>query len=212
MRINVLLVDDHFIFRRGLRSVLAEESDIAVIGEAGTIDDAMRAVDRVKPDIVLIDAHLGQSNGIHFIDRMVHHHQPTPIIFLSATGSRQELLNALQIGAHAYLPKQSSPAYIADAIRRVSRGQRLVADEHVPYVLDEYHRLMHAQRYRDSGLSDQEIVVLRLLANGLSARDIAQQLFLSEVTVKRRIGEIIGKLNAANRVHAVAVALRRGLL
>ncbi len=212
MTIRVLIVDDHAIFRRGLRSLLAEESDIEVVGEADSGPTTLSAVGQLDPDVVTLDIRLGGIDGIQTARQLQQHYPQVRVIFLTTYDDNQYLLGAFQAGAFAYLLKSSSYDTLANSIRSVQRGQRLLAPELVHYVLDEYRRLAQERMRLDAGLSEQEVEVLRLLSDGATSRDIADKLFWSEVTVKRKIQDITDKLHAGNRVQAVAEAMRRGLI
>jgi DNA-binding NarL/FixJ family response regulator len=212
MTIRVLIVDDHAIFRRGLRSLLAEEADIEVVGEADSGPTTLAAVARLDPDVVTLDIRLGGVDGIQTARQLQQQHPQARVMFLTTYEDSQYLLGAFQAGAYAYLLKNTSYDTLAGAIRSVQRGQRMLAPELVHHVLDEYRRLAQERLRQEVGLSEQEIEVLRLLAEGATSRDIADKLFWSEVTVKRKIQDIADKLNAGNRVQAVAEAVRRGLI
>ena len=212
MSIRVLIVDDHAIFRRGLRSLLAEDSDIEVVGEADNGPATLSAVARLDPDVVTLDIRLGGIDGIQTARQLQQQFPRARVIFLTTYEDSQYLLGALQAGAYAYLLKNTSYDTLAGAIRSVQRGQRLLAPELVHHVLDEYRRLAQERLRQEAGLSDQELEVLRLLASGATSRDIADRLFWSEVTVKRKVQDIADKLNAGNRIQAVAEAVRRGLI
>jgi DNA-binding NarL/FixJ family response regulator len=212
MPIRVLLVDDHAIFRRGLRSLLAEEKDIAVVGEADGGAAALAAVAKETPDVVTLDIRLGDIDGIQIAHRLSRSYPSVRTIILSTYEDRQYLLGALQAGAYAYLLKSNSFDILPRAIRAVHSGKRLLAPELVPHVLEDYQRLSKLQVIQECGLSSQEVEVLRSLASGDGSRVIAQQLRLSEITVKRKVKEIAEKLNAKNRTQAVAEAIRRGIV
>jgi DNA-binding NarL/FixJ family response regulator len=212
MPIRVLLVDDHAIFRRGLRSLLADEKDLAVHGEAEGGSAALAAVAKDPPDVVTLDIRLGDIDGIQVAHRLSRSHPKVRTIILSTYEDRQYLLGALQAGAYAYLLKSSSFDILPQAIRTVHSGQRLLAPELISHVLEDYQRISKQQTRRDLGLSTQEVEVLRLLAEGERSQEIATRLSLSEITVKRKVQEITTKLNARNRTQAVAEAIRRGLV
>jgi DNA-binding NarL/FixJ family response regulator len=212
MLIRVLLVDDHAIFRRGLRSLLAEEKDITVVGEADGGAAALAAVAKESPDVVTLDIRLGDIDGIQIAHRLSRAYPNVRAIMLSTYEDRQYLLGALQAGVYAYLLKSNSFDVLPRAIRAVHAGQRMLAPELMPHVLEDYQRISKRHVIQECGLSLQEVEVLRGLASGESSRAIAQQLRLSEITVKRKVKEISEKLNAKNRTQAVAEAIRRGIV
>jgi two-component system response regulator DevR len=210
--IRVLIVDDHAIFRRGLRSLLADEDDITVIGEAESGPATLALVPQIVPDVVTLDIRLGGLDGIQTARQLAQQYPQLRIIMLTTYEDKEYLLGALQAGAHAYLLKNTSYDTLASAIRTVHAGQRLLAPELMHHVLDEYAKIARDQARQESGLTDQELDVLRLLAAGTSTREIADQLFWSEITVKRKVQDLVDKLQASNRVQAVAEAVRRGLI
>lgn len=212
MTIRVLIVDDHAIFRRGLRSLLAEERDIEVVGEADSGPAALTMAGHLGPDIVTLDVRLSGIDGIQATRQLLQRFPAIRVIILTTYEDDQYLLGALQAGAHAYLLKNTSYEGLANTIRAVQQGQRLLAPELVHRVLEEYCRMVQEQLLREVGLSEQEIEVLRLLAEGATSRDIADRMFWSEITVKRKVQDITEKLEATNRVQAVAEAVRRGLI
>jgi two-component system response regulator DevR len=212
MRIRVLIADDHAIFRRGLRSLLADDPDITVVGEADSGASTLSLVERLAPDVVTLDIRMGGMDGIQTTRMLVRHHANIRVIVLSTYEEQPYLLGALQAGAYAYLLKSTSYDTLATAIRTVYAGQRLLAPDLISHVLEDYQRLAQEQIRRDSGLAPQEIEVLRMLADGVSTQEVAERLFWSEITVKRKVQDIVDKLQVTNRVQAVAEAIRRGLI
>jgi DNA-binding NarL/FixJ family response regulator len=212
MPIRVLIIDDHTIFRRGLRSILADEADITIVAEADSGPAAIALVAEHAPDVVTLDIRLGGTDGIQIARQLAQRYPEMRIIILTTYEDPQYLLGALQAGAWAYLLKNTSYETLADVIRTVQEGQRLLAPELIHHVLDDYQRLVQHQIRHTSGLSEQDLEILRLLAEGASSREVADRLYWSEITAKRKIQDIVEKLAATNRVHAVAEAMRRGLI
>ncbi len=211
-RIKVMIVDDHEIFRRGVKSLLEGEDDMHVVGEAGNASDALTELGKRKPDVVTIDIRLGTMDGIQ-LARLIKARPDAPrCIILSTYDDRQYLVGALEAGADAYLLKTNSYETLAQAIRSIHAGERMLSPELIPTMMEEYRRVAAQQIQRDSGLTPQEVRMLRLLADGGRSQDIASELALTEITVKRKVQEITTKLNASNRVQAVAEAIRRGVI
>lgn len=211
-RIKVMIVDDHEIFRRGVKSLLEGEGDMKVVAEAGNANDALEELVRRKPDVVTIDIRLGTMDGIQLARLIKARPNPPKCIILSTYDDRQYLVGALEAGADAYLLKTNSYETLAQAIRSIHAGERTLSAELIPAMMEEYRRVASQQIQRDSGLSPQEVRMLRLLADGGRSQDIASELALTEITVKRKVQEITIKLNASNRVQAVAEAIRRGVI
>ena len=208
--IRVFLVDDHPVVREGLRSLLASFPDFYVVGEA---EDAMAItsqVDATQPDVLLLDIRLGNASGIEAARQLRRSQPSVKIIILTTYDDAEYLQQALAADVHGYLLKSASHEQLAEAIRAVHRGERLLSPPLLGKVMEEFGRLARDKSRHESGLSDQELQVLRGIAAGGTNREIAEQLFWSEVTVKRKIQDIIEKLGVANRAQAIAEAIRHG--
>lgn len=210
--IRVLLVDDHPIVRQGVRSVLAHHSDIEVIGEADSAQALFAALAERQPDVILLDIRLPGQTGVEIAQRMKREWPAIKIIILTTYEDEEYLFGALRAGAEGYLLKSASPAMLASAIRQVAGGERLLSPALVGKLMREFGALAKARAEAEAGLSAQEIEVLRLIAAGATNREIAERLYWSEVTVKRKVQDILEKMGVANRPQAVAEAARRGLL
>ncbi len=210
--IRVLIVDDHAIVRQGVRSVLANHPDIEVVGEAENAAALFACVNTVRPDIILLDIRMPGQNGIETATRLKRDWPAIKIIILSTYDDDEYLFGALRAGAEGYLLKSASPEVLADALRQVGRGERLLGPGLVGRVLRQFQDLAQEKTRLESGLSDQELEVLRLIAAGATNKDIADRLYWSETTVKRKVQDILEKMGVANRPQAVAEAARRGLL
>ncbi len=221
--INILIVDEHPLFRQGIRFSLQEEHDIKVVGDVSTIQDALEFIDVTPPDVMLVDLNLSDGNG-YDLSRQVHRTYPgLGVIALSQHESDEQAFNALRSGAAAYYSKEISATQLGQAIRRVARGEYLIND-----VMFEEPKV--AQRiltqFRDlnrdvvteadidfslfSPLSEREIEVLEKIAAGNSNKEIADALGISTQTVKNHISSILRKLSLNDRTQAVIYALRRG--
>lgn len=208
--IRVFLVDDHPVVREGLRSLLASFSDIQVVGEADDGFAITSQVEASQPDVLLLDIRLGNASGIE-IARLLRRDQPSvKIIILTTYDDAEYLQQALAADVHGYLLKSASHAQLAEAIRAVHRGARLLSPPLLGKVMEEFGRLARDKSRQESGLSDQELKVLREVAAGATNREIAERMFWSEVTVKRKVQDIIEKLGVANRAQAIAEAIRHG--
>jgi len=208
--IRVFLVDDHPVVREGLRSLLASFPDIEVVGEAGDAFAIASQVQATRPDVLLLDIRLGNASGLEAA-RLLRRNQPSvKIIILTTYDDAEYLQQALAADVHGYLLKSASHEQLAEAIRAVHRGERLLSPPLLGKVMEEFGRLARDKSRQDSRLSDQELQVLRQIAAGATNREIAERLFWSEVTVKRKIQDIIEKLGVANRAEAIAEAIRHG--
>jgi DNA-binding NarL/FixJ family response regulator len=208
--IRVFLVDDHPVVRQGIRSLLSSFSDIQVVGEADSSFVVASQMEPAQPDVLLLDIRLGGANGIE-VARKLRREQPSvKIIILTTYDDAEYLQQALAADVHGYLLKSASHEQLAEAIRAVHRGERLLSPPLVSKVMEQFGHLARIRSREESGLSDQELQVLREIANGANNRQIAERLFWSEATVKRKIQDIIEKLGVANRAQAIAEAIRNG--
>ena len=210
--IRVLIVDDHPIVRQGVRGVLANHPDIQVVGEADSASTLFSIVDSLKPDVILLDIRMPGQNGIEVTQRLKQDHPALKVIILTTYDDDEYLFGALRAGAEGYLLKSASQEVLADSIRQVGRGERLLSANLVGKVMREFKDLAKDKARTDSGLTDQELEVLRMIAAGATNKEIAEKLFWSEVTVKRKVQDILEKMSVANRAQAVAEAGKRGLL
>jgi DNA-binding NarL/FixJ family response regulator len=210
--VRVLIVDDHPVVRQGVRSVLANHSDIEVVGEADGAASLFASLTSLKPDVVLLDIRMPGQSGIEITQRLKREHPEVKVILLSTYDDEEFLFGALRAGAEGYLLKSASNEVLAASIRQVGRGERLLSPTLVSKVMREFQDLAKEKTRTDSGLTDQELQVLQMIAEGATNKEIAEKLFWSEVTVKRKVQDILEKMGVANRAQAVAEAGKRGLL
>ena len=182
------------------------------MGEVGSAQDALALAEKLKPDVATVDICLGGMDGIQLVRALKASARPPRCMILSTYEDRQYLVGALEAEADAYLLKSNSYETLPDAIRQVHGGKSMLSQELIGVMMDEYKKVASQQIQRESGLTPQEVRVLRLLATGGRSLDIANELALTEITVKRKVQEITTKLGAANRVQAVAEAIRRGVI
>ncbi|MEP7200688.1 MAG: response regulator transcription factor [Chloroflexota bacterium] len=210
--IKILIVDDHPIVRRGLHSILGDAKDVQVVGEASNGAEALTQIAALKPDLVLMDIRLPGADGVQITRRVRRDHPNVKVIILTTYDDDQHLYNAIEAGAHGFLTKHADYADLAESIRAVAKGERLLSPALVGKVLDRFQQLARAQARQESGLRDDEVELLKLIADGATNKEIGEKLFWSEVTVKRRASEVYSKLDVADRAQAVAEAMRRGLI
>jgi DNA-binding NarL/FixJ family response regulator len=208
--IRVFLVDDHPVVREGLRSLIASFPDLVVVGDAEDAFEIASKVEATRSDVVLLDIRLGNVSGIEAARLLRRNCPSVKIIILTTYDDAEYLQQALAAEVHGYLLKSASHEQLAQAIRAVHRGEKLLSPPLLGKVMEEFGRLARDKSRHESRLSDQELQVLREIAAGATNREIAERLFWSEVTVKRKIQDIIEKLGVANRAQAIAEAIRHG--
>jgi two-component system NarL family response regulator len=214
--IRVLIVDDHALFRRGLQMVLEGELDIEVAGEATDGDEAVDRAEATTPDVVLMDVRMPKRSGIE-ATRMIKEILPsTQILMLTISDEEADLYEAIKAGAAGYLLKEISIDEVSNAVRAVYQGQSLISPSMASKLLNEFASMVKRQDERTQlpgpRLTDRELEVLKLVAKGLNNRDIGQELFISENTVKNHVRNILEKLHLHSRMEAVVYAVREKLL
>ncbi len=206
--IRVLVVDDHPIVRQGLVSILSDEEDLEVVGEASSGREAVALVSRVRPDVVLLDLEMADIDGVEAIPQLLATSPGTAVMVFTAYDTDERVLGAIRAGARGYLLKGASADEIARGIRTVSGGGSYLE----PRVAGKLVAEVSGLRRNHQALSEREREVLRLVADGLPTKQIAASLSISERTVKFHVNSIFHKLGADNRAQAVALAAQRGLL
>ncbi len=210
--IRVLIVDDHAMIRRGLRSLLSSFEDIRVVGEASDGATAVQAVSELSPDVLLLDVQMTGPDGIAVGSRLHKEFPQLRIIILSAYDDDEYIKGALQAGAFAYLLKRSSDETVVEAIRQVHRGKRFLSPALMDRVLQQYQDVLQDQAKNAFGLTPEELRVLGLIAQGATNDEIAKEMYWGERTVKRKVEEIMIKMGARNRAQAVAEAIKKGVI
>jgi NarL family two-component system response regulator LiaR len=207
--IRVVLVDDHRIVRRGLRSFLEAFPDIAVVGESASGEEVLEQVEGWLPDVVIMDLLMpGGMDGIETTRRLRSITPHTQIVVLTAHTDDARLVAALRAGAIGYVRKDAEPEILLAAVRAAARGQSMLDPAVAGTVLQE---LVSGTEIRRD-LTERELEVLRLLAHGRTNRQIAEELVLGEETVKTHVGNILAKLHLAHRTQAVVHAFKQGLV
>jgi len=211
-RIRVLIVDDHVVVRRGLRSMLANAKDVEVIGEASNAIDAIKRITALSPDVLLLDIRMPGMDGIRLLRDLKHRDPDLKVIILTNYAEEQFLLGAFRAGAYGYLLKNVDREDLLDALRTAYRGKRLLSPELMDSALNQLVELGQHQVLDRFGLSEKEIELLKLVAEGASNRQIAERMYWSESTVKRKLSDVFEKLDVSDRIQAVTVAVRHGLI
>ncbi|HYU33002.1 MAG TPA: response regulator transcription factor [Thermoanaerobaculia bacterium] len=208
--VRVLIVDDHFVVRKGVCALLAGAADITVVGEADDGRQAVEEAGRCDPQVILMDLQLPEVNGVEAIRKILAVRPEVGIVVLTGTEVEADVLTAISAGALGYLAKTSRREDFLEAIRQVSRGEAWLPPRLTRKLLT-YLKLQPAYGTREL-LTDRENEVLALLARGWSNRSIARELSIGEVTVRTHVSHILDKLGVSNRVEATLYALRSGLV
>ena len=210
MKYRIIIIDDHKIVREGLRTLLEQEPDFEIIGEAGSGEQGSWLISHYKPDIALVDIRLGDVSGLELCRYTQEISPATKVIILTAFIDSNLIHQALQAGARGYLLKDAEYMDLTGRVRQVLRGE-MALDPRVTQSLANY-AVAHPPTESDALLSSREITLLRLMAQGMTNTEIADEMFLSTATVKDYVRNIMSKLQARNRVDAVTRAVRRGLI
>jgi NarL family two-component system response regulator LiaR len=208
--IRVLIVDDQAIVRKGICALLAEVAYVQVVGEAGNGEEALAQVQDLEPEVILMDLVMPGMDGIEATRQITNCHEGIRILVLTSFAGDDKVFPAIKAGALGYLLKDSEPADLLQAIQQVHRGEPSLHPIIARKVLREMQRSSKRPPTPDP-LTDRELEVLRLVARGLSNRDIAERLVVTEATVRSHVSNTLGKLHLANRVQATLYALQEGL-
>jgi len=209
-RVRVLIVDDHAIVRKGIRALLSEADGFEVVGEAGNGQEAVLRAEESSPDVILMDLLMPGMDGIEATRQITSRRPQARILVLTSFAADNKVFPAIKAGASGYLLKDSSPDELVRAIRQVHRGEPSLHPTIARKLLQEVAHPAELQPAPEA-LTAREMMVLRLIAQGLSNQEIADRLVVSEPTVRAHVSRILGKLHLASRTQAALYAVREGL-
>ena len=219
-KINVMIVDDHPVFREGLRNVLAAHDDLCIIGEATDGPEAIERVQELLPDVVLMDINLPTLNGLQATRKLKELCPQVYVIMLTAYDDVEQIYHAVRAGASAYYAKDVSPDRLVGVIRHVSQGLHVIGETVLDengigdWLLEEFRRFGGGTLAKEdkffAPLSPREMEILELVIQGMSNREIAYELGISHQTVKNHMTSILSKLGVTDRTQAAVYALRHG--
>jgi DNA-binding NarL/FixJ family response regulator len=211
--IRVVLVDDQTLVRQGIKSLLELTDDIKVVAEAGDGDEALEAIKRERPDVVLLDVVMPKKSGLEVVLSLRGDSRAPPIVLLTTFDDDATLLAAVKAGARGYLLKDVSLERLTDAVRAVAAGETMIRPAVTERALRSLERLApDFEAHVSDPLTAREVEILRLIAGGYSNREIADTLGTAEGTVKNHASSIMSKLGVRDRTRAVLKALELGLI
>jgi len=211
-KITILIVDDHEVVRRGLRAYLNAQQDFTVIGEASSGEEACEAAMEFLPDVLLLDLVMSGMGGVEATRRIKNITPRTQIVVLTSYHQDEFIFPALQAGAISYILKDVAMEVLAEAIRKAAQGEAVLHPRIAERVIEEIDGAKWGVFNPFSELTNREMEILRLIARGLSNNEIAEELFISENTVKGHVSNILSKLQLADRTQAAVYAWKQGLV
>ena len=211
--IRVLLVDDQALVRSGFRLILETREDLEVVGEAEDGREAVELARRLSPDVILMDVRMPNVDGVEATRRLAALGSPARVLILTTFDLDEYVYEAIRAGASGFLLKDVQPAQLVDAVRVVAAGEALLAPTVTRRLLDRFAAQLPSTKPPPelARLTERELEILTLLAEGLSNAELAERLFLSETTVKTHVSSVLRKLDLRDRVQAVVLAYKAGL-
>ncbi len=213
-KIKVLIADDHTIVREGVRMILAKERDIEVVGEAGDGRQALDLVDRLRPEVIIMDLSMPEMGGIEATKHVKERHPAVNVLALTMHEDESYVFQLLRAGASGYVLKRAAAQDLVQAVRAAARGEAFLYPSITRKVVEDYLKRVEQgeERERYDGLTEREREVLTLIAQGLTNQQIAQKLFISIKTVQTHRAHILEKLGLHDRTELVRYAIRKGLI
>ncbi len=207
--VRILIVDDHEVVRLGLKSLLERRPGFLIVGEAGGMEEAIRVARRSEPDVVIMDIRLPDGSGVQACREIREARPATKVIMLTSYADDEALFGSIMAGASGYLLKQTRGQALAEAIQRVAAGESLLDPTVTNRVLERMRQMATGETDELSSLSPQERKILILIAEGKTNKEIAEEIYLSDKTVKNYVSSILSKLNLHRRAEAAAFIAQR---
>jgi len=212
--LRILLVDDHLLFRKGLRALLLGHENLEVIGEAGDGLEALEKARELMPDLILMDIGMPGCDGVEATRRIKEEMPHITVVMLTVSDSDEDLFEAIKSGARGYLLKNLEPDDLFEMLDGISGGEAPISGKMAAKILEEFSLQAQQQSLAAitrNGLTAREVEVLKLVAQGATNREIASALFITENTVRNHLKNILAKLHLKNRIQAAVYAARKGL-
>ncbi len=211
--ITILIVDDHKVVRQGVRAFLETQSDLSVLGEADSGEEAVRLAGQHVPDVILMDLVMpGSIDGVEATRQVKNTTPRTQVVVLTSYHEDEHIFPAIRAGALSYVLKDIGPEELADVVRKAAQGEAVLHPRVAARLIQEVQGKRGVALNPFTELSDREMEVIKLIADGLSNAEIAEQLVISEKTVKGHVSNILGKLHLADRTQAAVYAWREGIV
>lgn len=210
---KILIVDDHVLFREGLAAIIRPQSDIEIVGMAGTVREAVDMARSAKPDIILMDFNLPDGSGVDATRKILEEQPTCKVVFLTMSEQDEDLFAAIRVGAKGYMLKNMHLPELVAALRSVQQGESALSRAMTLRLMDELSRTKKSiGRPAENTLTLRELDVLRAIASGMSNQEIGSHLFISENTVKFHVHSLLAKLNLSDRKEAASFAKEHGLV
>ncbi len=206
---RVMIVDDHEVVREGLRSLLRRRQELAVVGEAGSVASAIEEARRTEPDVIIMDVRLPDGSGVEACREIRAERPETKVIMLTSYADEEAVFASIMAGAIGYLLKQTSTKTLIEAIERAMKGESLLDPAVTQRVMERVRSGKQGEDEELALLSEQERKILDLIATGMTNKEIAKEIFLSDKTVKNYVSSILSKLNLRRRSEAAAFIARK---
>jgi two-component system response regulator NreC len=212
MTIKIICVDDHAVIRSGLHMILDDEMDVEIIGEAETAAEAIRLTDELKPDVILMDIHLPDKNGIEATKIIKEFYPEISVVALTINEDEEYFFKMLEAGASGYVPKRAAPEELLTAIRAAAEKEVYIYPSLAKLLVRDFLHQSEEEEEEQFGLTDRELELLAHLADGATNNEIADTFSISPKTVARHRENIMRKLNLRNRTELVKFAIRKGII
>lgn len=211
IEISIVIADDHSMIREGLKQLLELEGDIKVVGEAGDGKQCLEVVRRKKPDVLLLDINMPEMNGLQVLEELKMQKMDVKVLILTIHNEIEYLLKAVDIGIKGYVLKDSESSLLKKAIYQVYKGDMFIQPALAPLLRQSLAKKKKGEKDQNA-LTKREIQVLKLLAEGMYNREIGEQLFISEKTVKNHVSSIFKKINVTDRTQAAVYAIKNNIV
>lgn len=212
MKYNVLIVDDHFVVREGLKLIIETSDSFQIIGEAANGEEALSFIEKKKPDVILMDLNMPKMSGLETIEALNKKQNHTPIIILTTYNEDELMLKGIELGAKGYLLKDTDRENLFRTLEAAIRGEILLQPNIMEKIVKYKRKEVHADKVAENNLTDKELFVLKAIARGYKNREIAFDMGIAERTVKAHLTNIYNKLGVNSRSEAVAVSIERKLI